>query len=131
MKKKVNLFLFSIVALFLFNACSPVHRGYKFDKNKDTGEIKEVGVVAEMIKKNNTIKEIIDILGSPTFINSPTNDMVCYASADGTRIAFNRFYRPKIDVLCIHFDQKTGAVKDYFISSFTEIQKEHFTKYKY
>ena len=131
MKRNVNLFLFGVITVFLLNACSSVHRGYKFEKKDNTEEIKEVGVVAEMVKKKNTIQEIFNVLGSPTFINSPINDVVCYASADGTRVAFNRFYRPKYDVLCIHFDQKTRAVKDYFISSFTDIQKEHFTKYKY
>lgn len=131
MKQKVNLFLFSIIAVFLLNACSSVHRGYKFEKNDSTGEIKEVSAIAEIVKKKNTIQEILEVLGSPTFINAPINDVVCYASADGMRVAFNRFYRPKYDILCIRFDQKTGTVKDYFISSFTEIQKERFTKYNY
>ena len=76
------------IAAFLFvSSCTPVHRGYKFE---DDDEI----TLQQMVDKKASINQIINKFGSPSFMNSPINDTLCYVDADGKKVAFNRFFKP-------------------------------------
>ena len=110
--------LFSLFAV----GCYPVHHGYKFD-NQD--EVKETLQI--MVDRNAKIDEIVSKFGSPTFINSPINDMLCYASADGTKVMFNRFYNPKYVIMCISFEN--GIAKSLEVKKMEKKKKEKFVKY--
>ena len=122
MRKNYLSVCISILFSFLSVGCYPVHHGYKFD-NQD--EVKETLQI--MVDRNAKIDEIVSKFGSPTFINSPINDMLCYASADGTKIMFNRFYNPKYVIMCISFEN--GVSKSLEVKNMEQIKKEKFVKY--
>ena len=110
--------------LFLVNfivSCKTIHHGYKFENQEQIQSIKS------MVDNKYSIEKVINVLGSPTFINSPINDMLCYASADGTKVMFNRFYNPKYVIMCISFEN--GIAKKFEIKKMEQIKKEKFVKY--
>ena len=104
----------------LISSCSSVHHGYKFeDGDKET--------IKSMVERKSNIQEIINKFGSPTFINSPINDLLCYVSVDGKRIPFNRFYKPKYDFVCVQIEN--GIAKGMYWKTFDNIKEEKMVKY--
>lgn len=105
---------------FLFTSCSSVHHGYKFeDGDKET--------IKSMVEKKSNIQDIINKFGSPTFINSPINDLLCYVSVDGQRVPFNRFYKPKYDFVCVQVEN--GIANGLYFKTFDNIKEEQMVKY--
>lgn len=118
-KNDMKKVLFLCIGL-LFASCSNVHHGYKFeDGDKDT--------IKEMVARHSHIQEIINKFGSPTFINSPINDLLCYVSVDGKRVPFNRFYKPKYDFVCVQVEN--GLAKGMYFKTFDNIKEEKMVKY--
>ena len=122
MRKNYLSVCISILFSLLSVGCYPVHHGYKFDTQEDAKETLQM-----MVDRNAKIDEIVSKFGSPTFINSPINDMLCYASADGTKVMFNRFYNPKYVIMCISFEN--GVSKSLEVKKMEQIKKEKFVKY--
>jgi len=81
----------------------------------------------QMVAQKATIQQIIDKFGSPSFINSPVNDTICYVEANGKKVAFNRFYAPTYQFACITFEN--DVAKDIQIKSISSIQKQKMVKY--
>ena len=111
--------VFSLV--FLGAACTPVHRGYKMQEG-------DVEAMKSMVERSAKIDEIVNKFGSPTFINAPMNNNMCYASGDGTRVAFARFARPTYNTTCISF--KDGVATGISTKKFNNIDVEKFVSYK-
>ena len=110
-----------ILCLFaILCGCSNVHHGYKFEEGDKT-------TMQEMVNQHKTIQEIINHFGSPTFINSPINDLVCYTSVDGKSVPFNRFYKPKYDFACIKIEN--GIAKSLEQKTFDDIKEEKLISY--
>ncbi|MBQ7536778.1 MAG: hypothetical protein IJT14_01505, partial [Rickettsiales bacterium] len=107
--------IFSLV--FCGVACTPVHRGYKMQEG-------DVETMKSMVERSAKVDEIVNKFGSPTFINAPINDNMCYASGDGTRIAFARFARPTYNIVCISF--KDGVATGISNKKFNDIDVEKF-----
>lgn len=80
-----------------------------------------------MVDKHATMTEILEKFGSPSFVNSPINDTICYVEANGKKIAFNRFYKPTYRYQCIVFENNK-AVK-LIKNTITKIEKKKMTKY--
>ena len=97
MLKKNSKFIFTIFFLLILNNCTPVHKGYKIEEGQ-----KEK--MQSMVDKKYTLNQVINEFGSPTFVNSPINDTICYVEGEGKKVAFNRFYRPTYRFLCISFE---------------------------
>ncbi len=112
-------YIFAFV-LCITSGCLPVHRGYKFEED-------DIENIQDAVSKNLTMKEIIEKFGSPSFINSPMNDIICYIDADGKRVSFNRFYRPNYQFVCIKFENQIA--KEIKQMSITKIQKTKMVKY--
>lgn len=102
-------------------ACTPVHRGYKMQEE-------DIQTMQAMVESSAKVEEIVNRFGSPTFINAPINDNMCYASGDGTRIAFARFARPTYNIVCISF--KDGVATGISSKKFNDIDVERFVSYK-
>lgn len=102
-------------------ACTPVHRGYKMQEE-------DIQTMQAMVERSAKVDEIVNRFGSPTFINAPINDNMCYASGDGTRIAFARFARPTYNIVCISF--KDGVATGISSKKFNDIDVERFVSYK-
>ena len=120
MKKKILFITNLFFITFICSNCRNVHHGYKFEEgNKET--------VETMVKENKPIQEIINNFGSPTFINSPINDLLCYVSVDGKDVPFNRFYKPQYDFMCIK-TENNKAVK-LIKKTFDEVKEEKMIKY--
>lgn len=102
-------------------ACTPVHRGYKMQEE-------DIQTMQAMVERSAKVDEIVNRFGSPTFINAPINDNMCYASGDGTRIAFARFARPTYNIVCISF--KDGVATGISNKKFNDIDVERFVSYK-
>ena len=111
--------IFSLV--FCGVACTPVHRGYKMEEQ-------DIQTMQAMVERSAKVDEIVNKFGSPTFINAPINDNMCYASGDGTRIAFARFARPTYNTVCISF--KDGVATGISTKKFNDIDVERFVHYK-
>ena len=107
--------------LFLTVACTPVHRGYKMQED-------QLQEMQAMVERSAKIEEIVNRFGSPSFINAPINDNMCYASGDGTRVAFARFARPTYNTVCISF--KDGVATGISSKKFNDIDVERFVGYK-
>lgn len=80
-----------------------------------------------MVERSAKVEEIVNKFGSPSFINAPINDNMCYASGDGTRIAFARFARPTYNMVCISF--KDGVATGITSKKFNDIDVEKFVSY--
>ena len=119
----MKLFLQSAVfsLVFIGAACTPVHRGYKM-QDEDRQEMQA------MVERSAKVEEIVNKFGSPTFINAPINDNMCYASGDGTRVAFARFANPTYNTTCISF--KDGVATGISTKKFNDINVEKFVSYK-
>ena len=119
----MKLFLQSAVLslVFIGAACTPVHRGYKMQEE-------DVQTMKAMVERSAKVDEIVNKFGSPSFINAPINDNMCYASGDGTRIAFARFVRPTYNTTCISF--KDGVANGISTKKFNDIDVEKFVSYK-
>ena len=113
----------SVVLLFVFFvvACTPVHRGYKMQED-------QLQEMQAMVERSAKVDEIVNKFGSPSFINAPINDNMCYASGDGTRVAFARFARPTYNTVCISF--KDGVATGISSKKFNDIDVERFVGYK-
>ena len=113
----------SVVLLFVFFvvACTPVHRGYKMQED-------QLQEMQAMVERSAKVDEIVNKFGSPSFINAPINDNMCYASGDGTRVAFARFARPTYNTVCISF--KDGVATGISSKKFNDIDVEKFVGYK-
>ena len=111
--------VFSLV--FLSFACTPVHRGYKMQED-------QLQEMQAMVERSAKIDEIVNKFGSPSFINAPINDNMCYAGGDGTRIAFARFAQPTYNIVCISF--KDGVATGISSKKFNDIDVEKFVSYK-
>ena len=109
--------------IYLFFGCYPVHHGYKFDNINEAKEL-----LQQMVNNSAKVTDIIAQFGSPTFINSPINDMLCYACANGKKIIFNRFYDPSYTTMCISF--KNGIAQKLEVKNLSNIKEEKFPKYK-
>ena len=120
MKKSFLLLLFSFNLCVLSN-CYKVERGY--NEEKDT--LKEI---QEMVKNHDTMNEFVFKLGSPTFTNQPENNIICYVSGKGTKVAFNRFYKPTYLSICIKF--KNNKAQDMIVKNISNIKKEKMTDFK-
>ena len=110
--------------LFLVNfivSCKTVHHGYKFENQEQIQSIKS------MVNNKYSIEKVINVLGSPTFINSPINDTMCYAGVDIKSVAFNPFFYQKYAIVCISFEE--NIAKDIIIKEYTDIKEEKFIKY--
>ena len=81
-----------------------------------------------MVSQGYTKQQIVNELGSPSFINSPMNDTFCYVGAEGRKVAFNRFYRPKYNLSCITFEGERAS--KIINKTFDQVKVEKFTKYK-
>lgn len=114
-----SFFQLTIICILL-NGCLSVHRGYKFEEN-DEIDIKTA------VEKKLTMTEIIDKFGSPSFINHPMNDIICYIDAEGKRVSFNRFFKPNYQFMCIFFENQVA--KELKQMSLTRIKKTKMTKY--
>ena len=88
----------------------------------------DVEAMKSMVEKSAKIDEIVNKFGSPTFINAPMNNNMCYASGDGTRVAFARFARPTYNMTCISF--KDGVATGISTKKFNNIDVEKFVSYK-
>ena len=110
-------FLYTITVL---QACSSVHRGYKFEDG-------DTATMRQMVGQKATIQQIINNFGSPSFVNAPMNDTICYVEANGKKIAFNRFYAPTYQFACITFEN--DVAKDIQIKSISSIKKQKMVKY--
>ena len=119
----MKLFLQSAVfsLVFLGAACTPVHRGYKMQED-------QLQEMQAMVERSAKVDEIVNRFGSPSFINAPINDNMCYASGDGTRVAFARFVRPTYNTTCISF--KDGVANGISTKKFNDIDVERFVHYK-
>ncbi len=115
-----NILLFTLILTLSY--CVPVHHGYKFEDKEQIDKVKE------MVTNDDSISQIISYFGSPSFINSPFNDTICYISADGKRVAFNRFYNPTYHLLCFTF--KENKVVDLIDKDINNLKEAKFTKYK-
>ena len=102
-------------------ACTPVHRGYKMQEE-------DIQTMQTMVERSAKIDEIVNRFGSPTFINAPINDNMCYASGEGTRVAFARFAKPTYDTVCTSY--KDGVANGISIKKFNNIDVEKFVSYK-
>lgn len=111
-----------VACVFLCIGCYSVHHGYQFDDQKEVEETLQM-----MVDRSAKIDDIVAKFGSPTFINSPINDTLCYASADGSKIMFNRFYNPKYAIMCVSFIN--GIAKKLEVKKVEHIKKEKFVKY--
>ncbi len=112
----------TVLLLFLgTTACTPVHRGYKMEEQ-------DIQTMQAMVERSAKIEEIVNRFGSPSFINAPMNDNMCYASGDGTRVAFARFARPTYNTVCISF--KDGVATGISSKKFNDIDVEKFVSYK-
>ena len=96
---KLYIFMY-IVILMSASSCTPIHRGYKFEDD-------DAVTLQQMVEKKANINQIINKFGSPRFINSPINDTLCYIDADGKKVAFNRFFKPNYQFMCVFFNEKT------------------------
>lgn len=110
-----------LLALLLVEACTPVHRGYKMQEG-------DIETMKAMVERSARIDDIVNKFGSPSFINAPMNDNMCYASGEGTRIAFNRFASPTYNMTCITF--KDGVATGITTKKFNDINVEKFVSYK-
>ena len=116
-----KIILYSIFSCLVLSNCEKVHKGYKFyDNDKEKME--------KMVEDHSTIQEIINEFGSPSFVNSPINDMICYIDAEGKKVAFNRFYSPTYHFMCIVFDEEKKA-KELKKQSLTKIKKSKMVKF--
>ena len=88
----------------------------------------DVQEMKSMVERSAKVEEIVNRFGSPTFINAPINDKMCYASGDGTRVAFARFARPTYNTVCISF--KDGVATGISSKKFNDIDVEKFVSYK-
>ena len=111
--------IFSLV--FCGVACTPVHRGYKMEEQ-------DIQTMKSMVERSAKVDEIVNKFGSPTFINAPMNDNMCYASGEGTRVAFARFAKPTYDTVCTSY--KDGVANGISIKKFNNIDVEKFVSYK-
>lgn len=118
--KKVLLLILPILTL---SYCFPVHHSYKFEDKE------QINTAKEMAKNGAIISEIVSYLGSPSFINSPINDTICYISEDGKRVAFVRFYNPTYHLLCFTFKEK--KVIDIIDKEMNNLKDTKLTKYKF
>ena len=115
----VVIFICFCGAMFA-QSCSSVHRGYKFEDG-------DALTMRQMVEQKATIQQIINKFGSPSFINSPVNDTICYVEANGKKVAFNRFYAPTYQFACITFEN--DVAKDIQIKSISSIKKQKMVKY--
>lgn len=115
--------LLLIVAIFTLSHCYPIHHSYKFEDKE------QINTAKEMAKNDMAINKIVSYLGSPSFINSPMNDTICYISEEGKRIAFVRFYNPTYHLLCFTF--KEQKVIDVIDKEINNLKDTKFTKYKF
>lgn len=121
-KDKISTILMPVlVSLFCFG-CYSVHHGYKFENQTEAKETLQM-----MVERSAKIDDIVKKFGSPTFINSPINDVLCYASSDGTKVMFNRFYNPRYLIMCISF--KNGVATKLEAKKMEQIKKEKFVTY--
>jgi hypothetical protein len=103
------------------SSCTPMHRGYKFEDD-------DAVTLQQMVDKKANINQIINKFGSPSFINSPINDTLCYIDADGKKVAFNRFFKPNYQFMCVFFNEKQIAT-ELKIMSLTKIKKTKMVEY--
>lgn len=115
--------ILSLILILTLSHCVPVHHGYKFEDNE------QINTAKEMANNGSSISEIISYLGSPSFINSPINDTICYISADGKRVAFNRFYNPTYHLLCFTF--KENKVVSLIDEKINNLREAKFSNYKF
>ena len=101
--KGFNLYI-SIVAVFLLYGCNPVHRGYKFEE-------RDIENLQKAVKNHATFDSIVHDFGTPSYINSPMNNTICYIEANGKRFAFDRFFKPTYKIACIEFNKKNISIK--------------------
>ena len=102
-------------------SCTSAHKGYKLEEDTNVN-------LQRMVEKRATIQQVISKFGSPTFINSPINDTICYIDADGKKVAFNRFFRPSYQFVCVIFDENQTA-KELKQMSLTKIEKSRMVRY--
>lgn len=116
--KKLLIFF----SVYLLSGCYPVYHGYKFDNISETKEL-----LQQMVNNSAMATDIIAQFGSPTFINSPINDMLCYAGASGKKVMFNRFYNPNYTIMCVSF--KNGVAQKLEVKNLSDIKEERLPKY--
>ena len=115
-----SFFLVLLPLLFATN-CTNVHRGTTLE-NTTFSQMKK------MVDKKSTMQQITDEFGAPSFINSPIDDTICYVEAKGKKVAFNRFYNPTYNFVCVSF--KNGIANSIESFSLVKIKQEKFVKYK-
>ena len=84
-------------------------------------------IIQQLVSQKANINQIINKLGSPSFVNSPINDTLCYIDANGKKVAFNRFYRPNYQFLCIIFENQIA--KEIKQASLSQIKKTKMIKF--
>ena len=109
-----------LMSTFILTYCSKVHKGYKFETN-------DAMTIQQMVSQGANINQIINKFGSPSFVNSPINDTICYIDANGKKVAFNRFYKPTYQFLCIVFENQIA--KEIKQMSLTNIQTAKMISY--
>lgn len=109
-----------LISIFYTTNCTTVNKGYGVEEDTDEEMI-------EMANKNASIQEFMEKFGSPSFINAPKNDTICYVYAKGKQIAFNRFYKPIHQYICITFEN--NVAKSYEQKSLTKINKVKMKKF--
>ena len=114
-----KIFFLSIVITSI-TACSSVHKGYKVEEDDKM-------IIQQLVSQKANINQIINKLGSPSFVNSPINDTLCYIDANGKKVAFNRFYRPNYQFLCIIFENQIA--KEIKQASLSQIKKTKMIKF--
>ena len=118
--RNIFVVLFYFCGVAFLQSCSSVHRGYKFEDG-------DTLTMRQMVLQKSTIQQIMNKFGSPSFINAPINDTICYVEANGKKIAFNRFYAPTYQFACITFEN--DVAKDLQIKSISSIKKQKMVKY--
>lgn len=112
--------LFIYFSIIVLSSCTNIHHGYKFEKDDDL-------TIQKMVENKVTISEIVNKFGSPTFINNPINDTICYIGGDGKRMALSRFYKPTYHYVCIVFEN--GRAKALQNKTIEKINKEKMVNY--
>ena len=115
--------IFFYICLFLATfpiGCISSHKGYKIEDDMSIN-------LQRMVSNRATVHEIINKFGSPTFINNPINDTFCYIDANDKKVAFNRFYKPNYQFICVVFEQERA--KELKQMSLTKIKKTKMVKY--
>ena len=97
-----------------------MHKGYKIEEKQEK-------ILQEMVNKKCTLSDIINEFGSPTFVNAPMNDTICYVEGEGKKIAFNRFYKPTYRFLCVSFEN--NIAQKLTSKTINKIEKQKMIKY--